>query len=180
MTTIGRPLRGARLVTPPYQPRISDSRAAAAARQRAAIRNAFQPSAAATGTGSIRVGTRPQPGAPIPRTAVIPGAAPRGRIGVSSWNAVERHGGLSAKLGSLLMPTAVLFGAFFILTILSIEIATSRAKVTILVDEQTRLMEEIRVGETDMSRLGREPAVRRRVTGPGVVQLVEPLVVEVR
>lgn len=180
MTTIGRPLRGARLVTPPYQPRISDSRAAAAARQRAAIRNAFQPSAAATGTGSIRVGTRPQPGAPIPRTAVIPGAAPRGRIGVSSWNAVERHGGLSAKLGSLLMPTAVLFGAFFILTILSIEIATSRAKVTILVDEQTRLMEEIRVGETDMSRLGREPAVRRRVTGPGVVQLVDPLVVEVR
>jgi len=180
MTTIGRPLRGARLVTPPYQPRISDSRAAAAARQRAAIRNAFQPSAAATGTGSIRVGTRPQPGAPIPRTAVIPGAAARGRIGVSSWNAVERHGGLSAKLGSLLMPTAVLFGAFFILTILSIEIATSRAKVTILVDEQTRLMEEIRVGETDMSRLGREPAVRRRVTGPGVVQLVDPLVVEVR
>jgi hypothetical protein len=180
MTTIGRPLRGARLVTPLYQPRISDSRAAAAARQRAAIRNAFQPSAAATGTGSIRVGTRPQPGAPIPRTAVIPGAAPRGRIGVSSWNAVERHGGLSAKLGSLLMPTAVLFGAFFILTILSIEIATSRAKVTILVDEQTRLMEEIRVGETDMSRLGREPAVRRRVTGPGVVQLVDPLVVEVR
>ena len=180
MTTIGRPLRGARLVTPPYQPRISDSRAAAAARQRAAIRNAFQPSAAATGTGSIRVGTRPQPGAPIPRTAVIPGAAPRGRIGVSSWNAVERHGGLSAKLGSLLMPTAVLFGAFFILTILSIEIAASRAKVTILVDEQTRLMEEIRVGETDMSRLGREPAVRRRVTSPGVVQLVDPLVVEVR
>jgi hypothetical protein len=52
--------------------------------------------------------------------------------------------------------------------------------VTILVDEQTRLMEEIRVGETDMSRLGREPAVRRRVTGPGVVQLVDPLVVEVR
>jgi len=180
MTTIGRPLRGARLVTPPYQPRISDSRAAAAARQRAAIRNAFQPSAAATGTGSIRVGTRPLPGSPIPRTAVTPGAAPRGRIGVSSWNAVERHGGLSAKLGSLLMPTAVLFGAFFILTLLSIEIATSRAKVTILLDEQTRLMEEIRVGETDMSRLGREPAVRRRVTGPGVVQLVDPLVVEIR
>jgi len=180
MTTIGRPLRGARLVTPPYQPRISVSRAAAAARQRAAIRNAFQPSAAATGTGSIRVGTRPLPGAPIPRTAVIPGAAPRGRIGVSSWNAVERHGGLSAKLGSLLMPTAVLFGAFFILTLLSIETATSRAKVTILLDEQTRLMEEIRVGETDMSRLGREPAVRRRVTGPGVVQLVDPLVVEIR
>jgi hypothetical protein len=78
------------------------------------------------------------------------------------------------------MPTAVLFGAFFVLTLLSIEIATSRAKVTILLDEQTRLMEEIRVGETDMSRLGREPAVRRRVTGPGVVQLVDPLVVEIR
>ena len=180
MTTIGRPLRGARLVTPPYQPRISDSRAAAAARQRTAIRNAFQPSAAATGTGSIRVGTRPAPGSPVARTAVIPGAAPRGRIGVNSWSAVERHGGLSAKLGSLLMPTAVLFGAFFILTILSIEIATSRAKVTILIDEQTRLMEEIRVGETDMSRLGREPAVRRRVTGLGVLQLADPLVVEVR
>jgi hypothetical protein len=111
---------------------------------------------------------------------VIPGAAPRGRIGVSSWNAVERHGGLSAKLGSWLMPTAVLFGAFFILTILSIEIATSSAKVTTLIDEQTRLMEEIRVGETDMSRLGREPAVRRRVTSLGVVQLADPLVVEVR
>jgi hypothetical protein len=93
---------------------------------------------------------------------------------------VERHGGLSAKLGSLLMPTAALFGAFFILTILSIEIATSSAKVTTLIDEQTRLMEEIRIGETDMSRLGREPAVRRRVTGLGVVQLVDPLVVEVR
>jgi hypothetical protein len=93
---------------------------------------------------------------------------------------VERHGGLSAKLGSLLMPTAALFGAFFILTILSIEIATSSAKVTTLIDEQTRLMEEIRIGETDMSRLGREPAVRRRVIGLGVVQLVDPLVVEVR
>jgi hypothetical protein len=93
---------------------------------------------------------------------------------------VERHGGLSAKLGSWLMPTAVIFGAFFILTILSIEIATSTAKVTALVDEQTRLMEEIRIGETDMSRLGREPAVRRRVTSLGVVQLVDPLVVEVR
>jgi hypothetical protein len=78
------------------------------------------------------------------------------------------------------MPTAAIFGAFFILTILSIEIATSTAKVTALIDEQTRLMEEIRVGETDMSRLGREPAVRRRVTGPGVVQLVDPLIVEVR
>jgi hypothetical protein len=78
------------------------------------------------------------------------------------------------------MPTAALFGAFFILTILSIEIATSSAKVTTLIDEQTRLMEEIRIGETDMSRLGREPAVRRRVTGLGVVQLVDPLIVEVR
>jgi hypothetical protein len=180
MTTIGRPLRGAQLVTPPYQPRISDSRAAAAARQRAAIRSAFAPSNAATGTGSIRIGTRLPTGAPIPRTAVIPGATPRGRIGVTSWNAVERHGGLSAKLGSLLMPTAVLFGAFFVLTILSIEIATSTAKVTTLMNEQTRLMEEIRVGETDMSRLGREPAVRRRVTSLGVVQLADPLVVEVR
>lgn len=93
MTTIGRPLRGAQLVTPPYQPRISDSRAAAAARQRAAIRGAFTPSNAATGTGSIRIGIRLPAGAPIPRTAVIPGAAPRGRIGVTSWNAVERHGG---------------------------------------------------------------------------------------
>ena len=180
MTTIGRSIRGAQLVTPPYQPRISDSRAAAAARQRIAIRNAFRPISAAVGTGSIRVGTRPAPGTPVPRTAVIPGATPRGRIGVSSWNAVERHGGLSAKLGSLLMPTAVIFGAFFILTILSIEIATSSAKVTTLIDEQTRLMEEIRVGETDMSRLGREPAVRRRVTSLGDVQLADPLVVEVR
>ena len=180
MTTIGRSIRGAQLVTPPYQPRISDSRAAAAARQRAAIRNAFQPQQAATGTGSIRVRARPLLGTPVPRTAVIPGAAPRGRIGVTSWNAVERHGGLSAKLGSLLMPTAVLFGAFFILTILSIEIATSSAKVAMLIDGQERLMEEIRVGETEMSRLGREPAVRRRVTNLGVVQLADPLVVEVR
>ena len=180
MTTIGRPLRGAQLVTPLYQPRISDSRAAAAARQRTAIRKAFTPSSTAVGSGSIRIGTRPAPGSSVPRTAVIPGAAPRGRIGVTSWNAVERHGGLSAKFGSLLMPTAILFGAFFILTILSIEIATSSTKVNALVDEQTRLMEEIRVGETDMSRLGREPAVRRRVTGLGVVQLVDPLVVEVR
>ena len=180
MTTIGRPLRGAQLMTPPYQPRAVDRRFAASARQRAAIRNAFQPSQAATGSGSIRIGTRPLPGTAVARTAVIPGAAPRGRIGVSSWNAVERHGGLSAKLGSLLMPTAVLFGAFFMLTILSIEISTSSAKVTSLIDEQTRLMEVIRVGETDMSRLGREPAVRRRVTGLGVVQLSDPLVVEVR
>ncbi len=180
MTTIGRPLRGAQLMTPPYQPRAVDRRFAASARQRAAIRNAFQPSQAATGSGSIRIGTRPLPGTPVARTAVMPGAAPRGRIGVSSWNAVERHGGLSAKLGSLLMPTAVLFGAFFMLTILSIEISTSSAKVTTLIDEQTRLMEVIRVGETDMSRLGREPAVRRRVTGLGVVQLSDPLVVEVR
>lgn len=180
MTTIGRPLRGARLVTPPYQPRVSDSRAAAAARQREAIRNAFTPPKAVAGSGSIRVGTRPAPGSPVARTAVIPGAAPRGRIGVTSWNAVERHGGLSAKLGSLLMPTAVIFGAIFILTILSIEIATSTAKVRALVDEQTRLIEVIRVGETDMNRLGREAAVRRRVTGLGVVQLVDPLVVEVR
>jgi hypothetical protein len=78
------------------------------------------------------------------------------------------------------MPTAVLFGAFFILTILSIEIATSSAKVAMLIDGQERLMEEIRVGETEMSRLGREPAVRRRVTNLGVVQLADPLVVEVR
>ena len=180
MTAIGRPLRGAQLVAPPYQPRVADSRFAAAARQRTAIRNAFQPTSTTAGTGSIRIGTRPLPGVPVARTAVIPGAAPRGRFGVSSWNAVERHGGLSAKLGSLFMPTAVVFGAFFILTILSIEIATSSAKVTALVDEQTRLMEQIRVGETDMSRLGREPAVRRRVTSLGVVQLADPLVVEVR
>jgi hypothetical protein len=78
------------------------------------------------------------------------------------------------------MPTAVVFAAFFILTILSIEIATSSAKATALTNEQTRLMEQIRIGETDMSRLGREPAVRRRVTGLGVVQLANPLVVEVR
>ena len=93
---------------------------------------------------------------------------------------MERHGGLSAKLGSLLLPTAALFGAFFILTILSIEIATANAKIAAQVDEQTRLLEEIRIGETDLSRLGREPAVRRRVSGLGVVQLADPLVVEVR
>ncbi len=83
-------------------------------------------------------------------------------------------------LTTFLTPIALLFGAFFVLTILSIEIATSSAKVAFLLDEQTRLMEEIRVGETDMSRLGREPAVRRRVTGLGVVQLADPLVVEIR
>lgn len=180
MTTIGRPLRGARLVTPPYQPRIADGRAAAAARQRTAIRNAFNPVATGSGTGSIRIGARLPLGAPVPRTAVVPGAPSRGRIGVTSWNAVERHGGISATFGSVLTPIALLFGAFFVLTILSIEIATSSAKVTFLLDEQTRLMEEIRVGETDMSRIGREPAVRRRVTDLGVVQLVDPLVVEVR
>jgi len=180
MTTIGRPLRGAQLVAPPYQPRVADSRFAAAARQRAAIRGAFQPTGGALGTGSIRIGARPLPGVPVARTAVIPGVAPRGRIGVTPWNAVERHGGLSTKLGSMFMPTAILFGAFFILTILSIGIAASSAKVTSLIDDQTRLMEQIRVGESDMSRLGREPAVRRRVTSLGIVQLADPLVVEVR
>ena len=62
----------------------------------------------------------------------------------------------------------------------AIEIATANAKIAAQVNEQTRLLEEIRIGETDLSRLGREPAVRRRVSGLGVVQLADPLVVEVR
>lgn len=54
MTAIGRPLRGAQLIAPITQQRVADGRSAAAARQRAAIRQAFQPLPGASGSGSIR------------------------------------------------------------------------------------------------------------------------------
>jgi len=180
MTAIGRPLRGAQLIAPITQQRVADGRFTAAARQRAAIRQAFQPLPGASGTGSIRIGTRPLPGAPVPRTAVMPGVRPRGRVGVSAWSATDRSGLFGLQLSSVIAAGAVVFAAAFVMLILSLEVTTSSARIQSLMDERARVVEQIRTGETDMSRLGREPAVRRRAFELGIGQLTDPLIVEER
>ena len=115
MTAIGRPLRGAQLIAPITQQRVADGRFTAAARQRAALRQAFQPLASVSGTGSIRTSARPLPGAPVPRTAVQPGVRPRGRIGVSAWSATDRSGLFGVKLSSVIAAGAVVFAAAFVM-----------------------------------------------------------------
>jgi hypothetical protein len=178
MTAIGRPLRGAQLIAPITQQRVADGRFAAAARQRAAIRQAFQPLPSASGTGSIRIGIRPLAGASVPRTAVQPGVRPRGRIGVSAWSATDRAGLFGVKLSSVIAAGAVVFAAAFVMLILSLQVTTAAARIHGLMDERARYAEQIRAGETDMSRLGREPAVRRLAFELGIGQLTDPLIVE--
>lgn len=181
MTAIGRPLRGAGLVAPPAAPRIADARRAAAARQRVAIQRAFAPIAVEQkGTGaqspasaSIRV----------PR-ASIPGGArrialERTAIGGSAWSA-GRDGAANGLKGRVLGVGLLVFCAMFAILILATETSTAGALVRGLRDEQTRLMEQIRSGESDMDPLGREPEIRRRAFELGVGQLGSPLVVEVR
>lgn len=180
MTAIGRPLRGAQLAAPITQQRVADGRSLAAARQRAAIRQAFQPLPSLSGTGSIRTGFRPLPGAPVPRTAVLPGVRPRGRVGVSAWSATDRSGLFGLHLSSVIGAGALVFAAAFVMLVLSLEVTTSSARIQSLVDERARIVEQIRAGETDMSRLGREPAVRRRAFELGIGQLTDPLIVEER
>ena len=68
----------------------------------------------------------------------------------------------------------------FVMLILSLEVTTSSARIQSLMDERARVVEQIRTGETDMSRLGREPAVRRRAFELGIGQLTDPLIVEER
>jgi len=182
VTAIGRPLRGAQLVAPLTAPRVADARRAAAARQRIAIQRAFVPVASsprleqASGTalsGSIRV-----------PSAAIPGGArrvaqPRGAIGVSAWSA-GRDGVAGSLRGRTFGVGLLLFCAMFIFLILATETSTSGALVRGLRDDQTRLMEQIRSGESDMNPLGREPEIRRRAFELGVGQLGSPLLVEGR
>jgi hypothetical protein len=75
---------------------------------------------------------------------------------------------------------AAVFAAAFVMLILSLEVTTSAARIQGLMDERARYTEQIRAGETDMSRLGREPAVRRRAFELGIGQLTDPLIVEGR
>lgn len=180
MTAIGRPLRGAQLVAPITQQRVADGRFAAAARQRVAIRQAFQPLSGANGSGSIRSRSRLALGAAVPRTAVVPGLRPRGRVGVSAWNSMERSGIFGTQLSSVIAMGAAVFAAAFVMLYLSLEVTTAAARKETLINEQARIVEQIRTGETDMSRLGREPAVRRRAFELGVGQLTDPLIVKER
>ncbi|MFZ9608295.1 MAG: hypothetical protein ACO3BX_00635 [Candidatus Limnocylindrus sp.] len=180
MTAIGRPLRGAQLVAPITQQRVPDGRFAAAARQRAAIRQAFQPLSHQSGTGSIRTSPRPLPGTARPRTAITAGALPRGRIGVSAWSSTQRSGLFGLQLAPVVTGGAVVFAALFVALILSLEVTTSSARIERLKNEQAKIVEQIRAGETEMSRVGREPAVRRRAFELGIGQLTNPLIVEER
>jgi hypothetical protein len=180
MTAIGRPLRGAQLVAPITQQRVPDGRFAAAARQRAAIRQAFQPLPQTSGTGSIRTSPRPLPGTARPRTAITAGALPRGRIGVTAWSSTQRSGLFGLQLARVVTGGAVVFAALFVALILSLEVTTSSARIESLRNEQAKIVEQIRAGETEMSRVGREPAVRRRAFELGIGQLTNPLIVEER
>ena len=50
--------------------------------------------------------------------------------------------------------------------------------MNMLHDEQIRILEQVRLGNEDTSRLGREPAVRRQAFDLGITQLTDPLVVD--
>jgi hypothetical protein len=181
MTAIGRPLRGAQLVAPPFEPRVSDGRAAAAARQRAAIRSAFRPLAGSIpGGGSLRPRESAVRPSTLPRSAVVPGARPRGRIGVSAWRATNQAGILGASTGATLGAMIGISVAAFALLYLSLSASMAAAKIRVLQDEQIRIVEQVRLGEMDMDRLGRESAVRRRASELGVSQLANPLVVVIK
>lgn len=181
MTAIGRPLRGVGPIAPPTAPRIADARRAAAARQRVAIQRAFvpialgqrSPDAPSLGSASIRV----------PRAA-IPGGArrialERTAIGGAAWSA-GRDGAASGLKVRVLGVGLLVFCAMFAILVLATETSTAGALVRGLRDEQTRLMEQIRSGESDMNPLGREPEIRRRAFELGVGQLGSPLIVKER
>jgi hypothetical protein len=72
------------------------------------------------------------------------------------------------------------FAALFVALILSLEVTTSSARIESLRNEQAKIVEQIRAGETEMSRVGRKPAVRRRAFELGIGQLTNPLIVEER
>lgn len=181
MTAIGRPLRGAQLLSPPVEPRVADGRAAAAARQRAAIRAAFQPlPGSAPGSGSLRPPVRLAPANRPPRSAVVPGARPRGRVGVAAWRATDAHGLFGISTSTVIAGLLGLFAAALLLLLLSLGISTSAAKIRLLQDEQVRILEVVRAGEADMTRLGREPAIRREAAILGYGQLVDPVVLVAR
>jgi hypothetical protein len=74
----------------------------------------------------------------------------------------------------------VVFIAALILLCLSIEASTAAAKIRALQDDQIRIVEQVRLGEMDMDRLGRESAVRRRATDLGISQLANPLIVVIK
>ncbi|MFM9129167.1 MAG: hypothetical protein ACKOPF_04905, partial [Candidatus Limnocylindrus sp.] len=129
MTAIGRPLRGAQLIAPVAQQRVPDGRLAAAARQRAAIRQAFQPLAQTRGTGSIRTSPRPAAGAVRPRTAITAGALPRGQIGLSAWSAKQLSGLFGIQLARVVTGGALIFAAMFLALYLSLEVTTSATRI---------------------------------------------------
>lgn len=182
MTAIGRPLRGAQLIAPLSQPRVVDARRAAAVRQRAAIQRTFVP--VANDPRIVQVGGATRPASiRVPRETIPSGARrvaqPRGAIGVSAWSA-GRDGIAGSLRGRAFGVGLIVFVAMFAFVLLATETSTSGALVRGLRDDQTRLMEEIRSGESDMDPLGREPEIRRRAFELGVGQLGSPLLVEER
>ena len=99
---------------------------------------------------------------------------------MSAWSSADRSGLFGTKLSRVIAVGAAVFFAAFAMLFLSLAVTTAAARKEALISERARIVEQIRMGEMEMSRLGREPEMRRRAFELGISQLTDPLIVEGR
>ncbi|HVL54550.1 MAG TPA: FtsL-like putative cell division protein [Vitreimonas sp.] len=121
-----------------------------------------------------------------PRSVLFPGGGPRAvdapalpRRKVRAAGAVRarRRGSHSAALiGGIVL---VFLLAFFSLA-QTVSVSATSYDIDRLAAERDRLEAQLRDVRSDLSRLGREPAVRKQAIDAGLGQLAEPVVVPAR
>lgn len=105
------------------------------------------------------------------------GAGPRRRIRGGVASRARRRSG---RTGILVAGIVLTFGLGFVSLAQTVRVSANGIEVDrILAERQIMLAEQGQL-RSDLSRLGREPAIRRRALEAGLGQLVDPLIVPAR
>lgn len=105
------------------------------------------------------------------------GALPRRRVRGESATRAQRRSG---RTGLLVAGIVVTFGLGFVSLAQTVRVSTSDIELDRLRAGQEVLLAEQAEIRSDLSRLGREPAIRKQALDAGLGQLVDPLVIPAR
>jgi len=125
------------------------------------------------GVATPRSRRRPTPTLPGPVGASSP--LPRRRPHVT-----VRAGRRPSRIGLILGGIVVAFSLGLISLAQTVQVSATGYDIDRLVAERARLEDQRAELISELSRLGREPAVRRRAIDFGLTQLANPLIVEPR
>ncbi len=120
-----------------------------------------------------------------PRAGVFPGrvrspeapSLPRRKVRAAGATRARRR---TSHSGFLVGGVVLAFLLAFFSLAQTVAVSATSYDMDRLASERTRLQAEIRDIESDLNRLGREPAIRKQALDAGLGQLAEPIVIPAR